>query len=295
MELIYDADANGRFDPAVDSVIAYGEMNVNYVEFFVDKGFNKGFKKYPGQKLNYFLLRTKVDYGEEKVPQGATFNFYIESEDSVEISDSGTAVVSPNKVKFATFMLEPTGDFFIVTVGPNDPPVPPISAMNNNITVLQLRTKSMEKSVSITELTVGIPADGDYVKFGEKNGITGISLYLDEDKDGTGDVKLAEITKFDKAGTTVVFDDFIEKVLYTKGEEKYLLIYCRFNMRESAPPMVGKIEIPKGGLIVSDPDVTVVDLPVRSKAFKYYDEECFNDEEYHDNDTISTGCGCSFL
>ncbi|HSW61125.1 MAG TPA: hypothetical protein VLJ60_10010, partial [bacterium] len=291
MELIYDADGNGRFDPAVDEVIANGEIFLNYVKFYIDGGL----KNYQGAVFQYFLIRTKVDYGEEKVPQGATFNFYIESKDSVEISDSGTATVSPNKVEFATFMLEPTGDFFVVTVGPNDPPVPPIYEMNDNIPVLQLRTKSMEKSVSITKLTVGIPADGDYVKFGEKNGIISISLYLDGDNDGEGDVKLAEITKFDEVGTTVVFDNLAEEVSYTKGEEKYLLIYCRFNMRESAPPMVGKIEIPKGGLIVSDPDVTVVDLPVRSKAFKYYDEECFNDKEYHDNDPFPPCCSLSFI
>jgi len=291
MELIYDADANGRFDPAVDEVISsYGEMFLNYVKFYIDGGS----KNYQGAAFQYFLIRTKVDYGEEKVPQGATFSFYIESKDSVEISDSGNAVVSPNKVEFATFMLEPTGDFFIVTVGPNDPHVPPIYKMNDNIPVLQLRTKSVEKSVSITKLTVGIPADGDYVKFGEKNGIISISLYLDGNNDGKGDVKLAEITKFDEEGTTVVFDDFAEKVSYTKGEEKYLLIYCRFNMRAADPPMAGKIEIPKGELIVSDPAVTVVDLPVRSKAFEYYDEECFIDDERPDNDPFPC-CSLSFI
>ena len=65
-------------------------------------------------------------------------------------------------------------------------------------------------------------------------------------------------------------------------------------MGEALPFMTGRIEIPKGGLIVSDPAVTVVSLPVRSKAFEYYDEECFGCYERPDNDPFPC-CTLSFI
>jgi len=110
MELVHDINANGVVD-AEDKVISTGSLTTNYVKFYIpaDEESSKFLKKFPGSILNYFIVRTKVDYTAEEIPQETTFNFYIESEKSVEISDSGTAVVSPNKVEFATFMLESTG------------------------------------------------------------------------------------------------------------------------------------------------------------------------------------------
>jgi len=222
-------------------------------------------------------------------------------------------MVSTNKVEFATFMLEPTGDFFIVTIGPNDPPVPPISLMNSNIEMLQLRTKSVEKSVSITKLTVKVPVLGDYVKFGEENGIEQISLWIDSNKDGKGDVKIAESDNFDSKTNSVDFDTFLSPLNYLAGEEKYLVVNVDFEMvcvEDGYQPMAGKIEIPVNGLKVSDPDITVVDLPVRSKKFEYdcgnesySDNDEQNDDEFYDDesdddsdgDVVITGCGCSVI
>ena len=61
------------------------------------------YKKYEGSIMNYFIVRTMVDYTAEEVPQETTFNFYIESEKSIEISSQGTATVSPGEIQFATF------------------------------------------------------------------------------------------------------------------------------------------------------------------------------------------------
>ena len=299
MELIHDIDGNGVVD-AEDKVISTGSLTTNYVKFYIppDEESSGALKKFPGSTLNYFIVRTMVDYTAEEIPQETTFNFYIKSEKSIEISSQGTATVSPGEIQFATFMLEPTGDFFIVTIGSNDPPVPLLQEMNNDIPVLQLRTKAVEKVNSIKKFTVKIPVDSDYVKFGERNGISAISLYLDTNKDGVGDIKVAEKTSFDTVSTQIVFEDFIQTVSYLEGEEKYIVMNVRFRMVDANPLMAGKIEVPVNGIDLSDPDTRIVDLPIRSKTFTYGDER-FNhddsDDDNSDNDVISDGCGCSVI
>jgi hypothetical protein len=198
-----------------------------------------------------------------------SFNFFIQSENSIEISDQGTAMVSPNEVEFATFMLEPTGDFFIVTIGPKDPPVPAFSEINSNIPVIQLKTKATMRPNTIDKFSIKIPSAGGYVKFGEENGISEISLWIDANKDGKGDTKVAEMTKFATVSTTVTFDDFIQPISYLEGEEKYLVVNVKFNMVKVDDPMAGRIEIPNTGIKLSDDEASVVELPIRSKVFTY--------------------------
>ncbi len=265
LELIHDFDGNGVYDEGFDTILATGEVFTDYVKFFVDPGH----KKYLGKNIHYFLVRTDVDYNSEDIVQGTIFNFFIQSEDSIEISDLGTTMVSPNEVEFATFMLEPTGDFFIVTIGPNDPPVPAFSEINKNIPVLQLKTKSAMRANTIDKFTIKIPSAGGYVKFGEENGISEISLWVDTNKDGTGDIKVAEQTKFETVSTTVMFNDFIQPISYLEGEEKYLVVNVKFNMVKADDPMSGRIEIPNSGITVTDDVASVVELPIRSKIFRY--------------------------
>lgn len=292
MELIYDADSNGLYDPAIDSIIAKGDINVNYAKFFIDKGFDKGYKKLHGTKLHYFLVRTELDYNSEDIIQGTTFNYYILSETSIEISDQGTTMIAPKRVDFATFMLEPTGDFFIVTMGPNDPPVPSMFEINgkDGIPVLQLKTKSTLRANTLKKFTVKVPSAGGYVKFGEANGITGVSLYIDTNKDGKGDIKVAEMTKFNAVTTTVLFEEFIQPVSYLEGEEKYLVVHLNFNMIDRTPPMAGKIEIPYNGIKVTDEEAAVIDLPIRSKSFVY---ECKEGDDCLPPPPDPDGCKCS--
>jgi fimbrial isopeptide formation D2 family protein len=265
LELIHDFDGNGVYDEGFDTILAVGEVYTNYVKFFVDPGH----KKYLGKDIHYFLIRTNVDYNSEDIIQGTIFNFLIESENSIEISDQGTAMVSPNEVEFATFMLEPTGDFFIVTIGPKDPPVPAFSEINSNIPVIQLKTKATMRPNTIDKFSIKIPSAGGYVKFGEENGISEISLWIDANKDGKGDTKVAEMTKFATVSTTVTFDDFIQPISYLEGEEKYLVVNVKFNMVKVDDPMAGRIEIPNTGIKLSDDEASVVELPIRSKVFTY--------------------------
>lgn len=289
LELIHDVDGNGSVDAGVDKVIAKGEMFTNYVKFFIDK--DK--KRYPGTKLNYFLVRANIDYDSEEILRNTSFFFYIQSENSIEITDQGTTNVSAGEIKFAKFMLEPTGDFFIVTIGPKDAAVPPVGEMNKDMAILQLRTKAVARANKITKFTVKVPVSGGYVKFGEKNGIKAISLWIDSNKDGTGDVKVAEITSFSTVTSSISFDEFIKPISYLLGEEKYLVVNVKFNMVkvDATKPMAGKIEIPIGGVRVSDTSAAVIELPIKSKEFAYVcktGDFCPEPESKKDD-----GCSCS--
>ena len=114
MELIHDVDGDGVVD-AEDTVISKGAFTVNYVKFYIPPLDieSMALKKFPGSIMNYFIVQTSVDYAAEEVPQNTAFNFYIESENSIEISSissQGTATVSPGEVQFATFMFGDADD-----------------------------------------------------------------------------------------------------------------------------------------------------------------------------------------
>ena len=273
-ELIYDSDGNGVYDEAFDSIINdtdNTQLNTGYV-FFPLK---KNLKKYLGKSLNYFIVRAKVDYKGEEIAANTSFFFYLEEGDvRVNFADDGTttATVSNEKLDFATFYLEPTGDFFIVTIGAHDPAVPSISEINNNIPVMQIRTKSISKENSISQFKVKVPAS-KYVNFGDKNGIKGISLWLDTNNDGIGDIKLAEKTFFESGeSTTVTLNSFSQPVNYIAGEEKYFVINVDFNMAKADPAMAGKIQIPKGGLKLNE-ESSFYELPLNSKTYTYACQE----------------------
>ena len=299
LELIHDKDGNGVVD-ATDTVLSRGDITDNYVKFFVpvpedESNEGLGLKKITGEELNYFIVRTNVDYSEEKVNKGTTFHFYLESATSIEISDLGTAFVEANDVEFASYMLEPTGDFFVATIGPNDPPVPSLEEMTGDIPVLQIRTKALTKANTIESIKIKTPVSGGYVKFGEKNGIEAISLYLDSSKDGVGNVKVAEITEFDTITTSIEFKDFLQNITYLAGEEKYLVVNLKLNMvstPEGEDPMAAKIEISK--ISLSDNSVDTVELPIKSKAFIYEckpgDPNCAIPEP-----DDPEGCSCSVV
>ena len=294
LELIYDVSGNGIVD-AEDAVVASAQFNSNYnnVKFHLNNNLPlEDKKKFKGKTLNYFIVRTKIDYNSEEIPRNTSFNFYIESESSISISDQGTAMVSAGEAEFAKFMLEPTDDFFIVTVGSKDAAVPGIDTMNNNIPVLQLRTKAVKKANSITKFTVKVPVSGGYVKFGEKNGIEGISLWIDTDKDGSGNVKVAEMTSFDAVTSSVVFENFLQPLSYLEGEEKYLVVNVDFDMvkQSDGTVMAGRIEIPTAGIKVSDSSAAVIELPIKSKEFAF---ECKEGDICPEPPKEDDGCSCS--
>ena len=274
-ELIYDADGNGKYDEAVDSIINIAESTTVNASNYVYFPLKMNAKKFVGKSLNYFLIRAKIDYKGEEIAANTSFYFYLAEGDiriNTEIKDS-KATVSNERLNFATFYLEPTGDFFIVTTGPHDPAVPAVSEMNKNIPIMQVKTKSISKENSIKEFKIKNPNTSKFVKFGDKNGIEGISLWLDMNNDGLGDVKIAEKTTFEAGESTIVsFKEFTQPITYMPGEEKYFVIYVDFNMASAEPPMVGRIQIPKGGIKLND-ESNYYELPLNSKTYTYACQE----------------------
>ena len=289
-ELIYDANGNGIYDELEDSVVSDPDSttkNANYMYMSL----KTNAKKYYGKSLNYFIVRAKVNYKDEQIPTNTAFNFYLE-EGAVKVSSNGNAEIKDGNegFEFATFYLEPTGDYFIITSGSHDPAVPPISEMNSNIPVMQIRTKSIGKANTINKFKVKV--SGSSVKFGDKNGITGISLWLDTNNDGTGDIKIAEKTAFESGeSTTITFDKFEQPLSYIADEEKYLVIKVDFNMVKAEPAMFGKIIVPKGGITLEDTAASVYELPLNSKEFKY---ECKEGDSSCETAKKKSG-GCAVL
>ena len=273
-ELIYDYDGDGMYNEAIDSIISTQESTkyTNYIKFFV----RPNAKKYTSTKLHHFLVRTKFTYGKEEIAKDTTFNFFIESYASIGVSDLGNATLNLDgeSLEFASFTLEPTGKFFIITAdAQNSITVPPIAQMNDNIPILKVRTKSLGSANDITKFKLSVPSNVT-ARFGEKNGITGVSIWIDTNNDNKGDIKVAEKTTFEAGeGNRIEFREFLQPLKYLENEEKYLLIYVDFNMINSEPPMTGKIQIPRGALAFTTEDTDVYDLPVSSKTYTYFCEE----------------------
>lgn len=291
-ELVWDVDGNGVYDELIDSVVSNPDLttqNVNYVYMSLQGNA----KKYIGKSLNYFIIRAKVNYKDKDVPVNTGFNFYLQSS-AVKISSNGQAeiVEGDDGFEFATFYLEPTGDYFIFTSGPHDPAVPAISEMNKNIPVMQIKTKSIGKNNAINKFKFKV-SNGS-VKFGEKNGITGISLWLDTNNDGTGDIKIAEKTSFESGeSSAIAFEagDFSQPLTYIADEEKYIVVKVDFNMVQADPAMYGKIIVPKGGISLEDTSATVYEVPLNSKVFAY---ECKEGDSSCETAKKKSG-GCAVL
>ena len=138
----------------------------------------------------------------------------------------------------------------------------------------RFRRAAVLPSVLVSIFKVKIPST-KFVNFGDKNGITGISLWLDTNDDGLGDIKIAEKTTFESGestGITFKSDTFSQPINYIEGEEKYFVVYVDFNMAKADPAMVGKIQIPKGGLKLGE-ESNFYDLPLNSKTYTYACQE----------------------
>ncbi len=287
-KLIYDENGNGKVDAGEKVVATSSKVESENVKFILDKK-NRFFS---GKKLHYFLMQAKVDYAGTTVPDSTTFQFSLYSSSSVIVHDAGkgasAATVDLNEISFATFMLEPDGDYFIVTRGPNDPPVPSIDKMNDFIPVLQIKTKSMNAVNAISSIKFRVP--DTYAKFGE--GIKKIAIYLDSNNNGIADpneMEVASVSDFDK-GTSVVLSGLDSKISYTPKSIRYLIVYCKFDLADKEK---AKIEIPQsGGVVLQDSQKYIKNLPLRSKEFKY---ECLPGEECNSRKSNDSGCGCSVV
>ena len=285
-ELIWDVDGDGAYDPTVDTIVSDPtgtNENTNYVYFPL----KQSTKMFMGKSLNYFIIRANIDYKGDNITSGTSFRFFLEDGAVGAKAKGGDATVADINIKFAEFFLEPTGDYFIATIGPNDPPIPSVAVMNDNIPVLQIRTKAIGKANSITEMKIKLPNSS--VKFGDENGITGISLWIDTNNDGKGDVKVAEKTEFDSSTETrsFSFKKFSPALKYNAGEEKYLVIHADFNMTKAEPPMSARIIVQS--IKIKDKSVTVYDgKAIYSKTFTYACEK--GDENCQEPEDSKGGC-----
>lgn len=282
LKLVYDINGNGKKDEN-ESVISSAEsLGSSYGEFVV----GKNFKTYAVNKLHYFVVVLDESYDDANVTGEATFQGKIENNSSVIASDSGKLSVKEGAIDFAKFRLESSSGFFIFTKGAKDPVVPAVKDMNKDIPVLQIRTKSADGSNSIESIAVKV-ASGGYVKFGE--GIETMTLYLDTNNDGVGEDKISDSGTLEPGSSSYTFNTK-DKLNFNAGEEKNLVINCKFKMAQDNKAM---ISVQKGGVKLSDSSKTILDLPVYSKEFLYKD----NPEDITNTGQIGggDGCGCTMV
>ncbi len=277
--LIHDADGNGVADEGEKVIATANGVSANTAKLSV---ISEGDRAFPAGVLNYFIVTLDAEYPEE-ASSNVTFNLNIDGPEAFVITDKGSPKVSGSEIEFAEFRFEPANGF-IVTKGANDPEVPPISEMNGETAVLQVRTKSMQGNDTLKE--IGIKPMTKSVKFGE--GIKAAYLYHDKNNDGKvseGDTKLGEITSFE----SLTYSQFTGlSIKYAEGEEKHLLIVLNLKMNNGE---MTQIQIGNNKVKLEE-ERDIVELPVTSKEFRYECQEgdvtCMTDDDDDSACTITS-------
>jgi len=289
LKLVYDRNANGIFD-ADEEVVGTPVSSTGSVEYFV---IDKSKNRFAGKQWHYFIVLGTPGYTTTQVPNAATFNLLIENKSSFSFADAGEPYVDGEPLPFATFQIEPTANYFIVTKGMNDPKVPSLDQLRQDIPMLQIRTKAMDAPNKVMRIVVSTANDSTL--FGGKGGIRAVSLYLDTNGDGLPDGEpIARATSFDDP-TMVTFEgDTISSLLdYDTGEEIFLIVNCDLSsVPEATLSATGvQIMVRKGGVVVQNTTKRVEGLPVYSKVFN-------TSIPQSDGDIVepkSDGCGCSVV
>jgi len=290
LKLVYDRNANGIMDAGEEVVGTPKSFTGNVAYFTLDKSKYR----FTGSEWHYFIVLGTVGYTLSQIPNGAIFNLLIESKASFTFEDAGVPYVDGDPIPFASFQIEPTVNYFIVTKGMNDPKVPSADQLRRDIPILQLRTKAIDAANKIRRISISA-ADG-HVVFGGKDGIKSLSLYLDTNGDGLPDGDpIAKATSFDDP-TMVTFEgETIESVLdYDAGEEIFLVVNADLsNVPEAALSSLGvQLTVKRGAVNIRDTTKKVEGLPVSSKVFNT-SIPCTTD-----CDVVtpkSDGCGCAII
>jgi len=263
--LISDSNGNGILEEGEKTVAtAESVSNGGYAVFTISGTSEKMVAA--DVKANYIILanvETTITDG-----RAGQFTTLIENTESFNISDSGKATVSGQKLEFATYKFEPPNGF-VFTRGMNDPQIPLLVNMNDVHPILQIRTKSMQGGDAIK--SIGIKAANGSVRFGQ--GIESVALLVDSDNDGKisqTDTVIEKISEFESE-TLITFRNLESTLSYSEGQEKHLLIVCDFNMKEGEKAQITIYE----GKVTLNSDKEIAELPVTSKEFKY---------EYNPND-----------
>jgi hypothetical protein len=210
--------------------------------------------------MHYFVVVADASNVGTVMPH-STFRAVIEGAESFTVSDDGEAtVVNDDAIYFARYMFEPDdGTSFIITRGDHDPATPQgsevIKEMNVYREVLQVRTKAKDDPNELKAITIRVPSG--YVYFGE--GLERVSLWLDNDGNGTGDSLLAEGAA--KKGKSEIVLTLDKNLSYNTNEEKFLVLKADFDLSYLEK---GKIQIAPNGVRLQD-EVPIWSLPINSK------------------------------
>ncbi len=289
LKIVHDRNANGIFD-ADEEVVGTSVSSTGSVEYFV---LDRSKYRFAGKQWHYFIVLGTPGYTTTQVPNGATFNLLIENKSSFSFTDAGEPYVDGDPLPFATFQIEPTANYFIVTKGMNDPKVPSPDQLRQDIPMLQLRTKAMDAPNKVMRIIVSA-VDG-HIPFGGKDGIRSVSLYLDTNGDGLPDGEpIAQATSFDDPNSVTFEGEALSSLLdYDTGEEIFLVVNCDLSkVPESQLSTAGaQIMVQRGGVLVQNTSKRVEGLPVYSKIFN-------TSMPTTDGDGVepkSDGCGCSVI
>ncbi len=289
-ELIWDKDGNGKRDGS-DIVVSKEGSSISSQQIRFE--LKDDFKAMPADEKLYFIVRAAVDYKSDDIGTGTYFNFSIKNNVNFGFKDNKNSSIQDNdlveieggRIEFAEYSFEPTGEYFIFTVGGFDPPVPPADTINSNEghLVMHLRTKALNMSNQIESINVRL--QGTNTNFGEH--ITKLELHLDSTGDGKPNDLIAELDKDDlKANpSSALFPNLSSTLAYSSDQEKYLLLkaYFKLSTESRASFMIRD-------LALSNPAVEIYENSVESKIFFCDGDKCGTGE-----DNGSKGCSCSFV
>jgi hypothetical protein len=216
-KFIYDVNGNGKFDSS-DKVISNGEIKDNgKVGFLVNQ-------KHASYKMNTphkFIITGDFEYdgtvdsikpfGLELNPQE---NFDLRNEDQVFI-------ITNQKVVFDRYAFEPEQNYFIFTAGEFFPKPPQWKEMNSKNNIMHLRLKSIDGANEISAIT--IRTTNVSAKFGKN--IKSVSLYLDQNGDGSGNELITEkVFNSDDEFNAALIEIPAGKLSFQSGEEKRITV-----------------------------------------------------------------------
>ncbi|MCK5807749.1 hypothetical protein KAH37_02060 [bacterium] len=263
-QIVYDKDNDGVYTQGIDTIVSKAAIKENTGFRILIKD---DMQAYTGSTDHNFLILTKVDYpSTQKVGKKSTFNLSIVAADSFHGQDqAGDLEFKGLSIKFATFMLEPEGNYFLATLGSNDASVPqdPTKWKGETVTeipVMQMWTKSSEVTNELTEIAIKM-APGSNMRFGDN--IPSVSLYQDSDGDGTGDVLLQKQVVF--TANTALFNGFDLPLNYGEGEDKTFVVQADMRGIEAGQKVI--FYVADRSLKLKD-STTIVGTPIYSKLFQ---------------------------
>jgi len=286
LKLIHDADGSGlqNGDEAVVATAASVSAGQAVFTIAADK------RAFAANTLQYFIVTTDTGYGAAEITTKPVFNGAIEGAISFLFADaSGDLTATGDKIDFASYMLEPTADYFIFTRGAHDPSVPAPTEMNKDIAVLHIRLKSLDEDNALRSLEFKTTASS--VRFGQ--GIKGISLWDDADGNGSADTLLFASEALSGGSESYTFAGTESKLAVTKGVERHLVVKLSLSL---AKKETAQIEIQRTGIQLTTTK-NIIELPLVSKAFTF---DCPEGDVACENavgggDEEDSGCGCSVV